>query len=130
MIMNTINNLKEYQEDKENGISYFKRNVNKSKESGDMRYGAFNARRIYGDGVKAIIQAAEELKAPVMIQTTPSTVKYGTSRYLCSDRCSRSRESNLFRYAFTWTTAAAYELAMQAMHRQWLHICYDRRIQS
>ena len=28
--------------------------------------------------VKAIIQAAEEQKAPVMIQTTPSTVKYGT----------------------------------------------------
>ena len=28
--------------------------------------------------VKAIIQAAEELKAPVMIQTTPSTIKYGT----------------------------------------------------
>ena len=28
--------------------------------------------------VKAIIQAAEEMKAPVMIQTTPSTIKYGT----------------------------------------------------
>lgn len=28
--------------------------------------------------VKAIIKAAEELKAPVMIQTTPSTVKYAS----------------------------------------------------
>lgn len=30
-----------------------------------------------GDG-KAVIAAAEELNAPVMLQTTPSTVKYGT----------------------------------------------------
>lgn len=28
--------------------------------------------------VKAVIAAAEELNAPVMLQTTPSTVKYGT----------------------------------------------------
>lgn len=38
--------------------------------------GAFNAENM--EMVKAIIRAAEELKAPVMIQTTPSTVKYGT----------------------------------------------------
>lgn len=38
--------------------------------------GAFNAENM--EMVKAIIQAAEELKAPVMIQTTPSTVKYGS----------------------------------------------------
>ena len=38
--------------------------------------GAFNAENM--EMVKAIIEAAEELKAPVMIQTTPSTVKYGT----------------------------------------------------
>ena len=28
--------------------------------------------------VKAVIAAAEELHAPVMLQTTPSTIKYGT----------------------------------------------------
>ena len=28
--------------------------------------------------VKAVIAAAEEMNAPVMLQTTPSTVKYGT----------------------------------------------------
>ena len=38
--------------------------------------GAFNAENM--EMVKAIIEAAEELEAPVMIQTTPSTVKYGT----------------------------------------------------
>ena len=44
---------------------------------GGYAVGAFNAENM--EMVKAIIAAAEELKAPVMIQTTPSTVKYGTS---------------------------------------------------
>ncbi len=45
-------------------------------QKGGYAVGAFNAENM--KMVKAIIQAAEELKAPVMIQTTPSTVKYGT----------------------------------------------------
>lgn len=39
--------------------------------------GAFNVENM--EMVKAVI-AAEELRAPVMLQTTPSTVKYGTSK--------------------------------------------------
>lgn len=38
--------------------------------------GAFNAENM--EMVKAIIRAAEKQQAPVIIQTTPSTVKYGT----------------------------------------------------
>ena len=60
-------------------------------QKGGYAVGAFNAENM--EMVKAIIQAAEELKAPVMIQTTPSTVKYGNRRYLCGNRCSRSKES-------------------------------------
>lgn len=45
-------------------------------QSGKYAVGAFNAENM--EMIKAIIQAAEEVKAPVMIQTTPSTVKYGT----------------------------------------------------
>ena len=45
-------------------------------QEGGYAVGAFNAENM--EMVKAIIQAAEELKAPVMIQTTPSTIKYGT----------------------------------------------------
>lgn len=37
--------------------------------------GAFNVENM--EMVQAVIAAAEELKAPVMLQTTPSTVKYG-----------------------------------------------------
>ena len=48
----------------------------KDAQKGNYAVGAFNAENM--EMVKAIIQAAEELKAPVMIQTTPSTIKYGT----------------------------------------------------
>lgn len=45
-------------------------------QEGGYAVGAFNAENM--EMVKAIIRAAEELKAPVMIQTTPSTVKYAS----------------------------------------------------
>ena len=45
-------------------------------QKGGYAVGAFNAENM--EMVKAIIRAAEELKAPVMIQTTPSTVKYAS----------------------------------------------------
>ena len=45
-------------------------------QKGGYAVGAFNAENM--EMVKAIIAAAEELKAPVMIQTTPSTINYGT----------------------------------------------------
>ena len=46
-------------------------------QKGRYAVGAFNAENM--EMVKAVIAAAEELKAPVMIQTTPSTIKYGSS---------------------------------------------------
>lgn len=51
--------------------------------------GAFNVENM--EMVKAVIAAAEELNAPVMLQTTPSTVKYGTD--ICRNRESRSCEN-------------------------------------
>ena len=45
-------------------------------QKGGYAVGAFNVENM--EMVKAVIQAAEEMKAPVMLQTTPSTVKYGT----------------------------------------------------
>lgn len=43
-------------------------------QSGGWAVGAFNAENM--EMVKAIIAAAEEMHAPVMIQTTPSTIRY------------------------------------------------------
>lgn len=45
-------------------------------QKGKYAVGAFNAENM--EMVKAIIKAAEEVKAPVMIQTTPSTVRYAS----------------------------------------------------
>lgn len=45
-------------------------------QRGGYAVGAFNVENM--EMVKAVIAAAEELRAPVMLQTTPSTVAYGT----------------------------------------------------
>lgn len=45
-------------------------------QKGGYAVGAFNVENM--EMVKAVISAAEELHAPVMMQTTPSTVDYGT----------------------------------------------------
>lgn len=44
-------------------------------KNGKYAVGAFNVENM--EMVKAVISAAEEVKAPVILQTTPSTVKYG-----------------------------------------------------
>lgn len=51
-------------------------------QAGHYAIGAFNAENM--EMVKAIIAAAEELKAPVMIQTTSSTLKYATPEMFAS----------------------------------------------
>ena len=48
----------------------------KDAQAGGYAVGAFNVENM--EMVKAVIAAAEELRAPVMLQTTPSTIKYGT----------------------------------------------------
>ena len=45
-------------------------------QKGCYAVGAFNGENM--EMVKAVLAAAEELKAPVMLQTTPGTIKYGT----------------------------------------------------
>ena len=45
-------------------------------QKGGYAVGAFNVENM--EMVKAVLAAAEELKAPVMLQTTPGTIKYGT----------------------------------------------------
>ena len=76
-------------------------------QKGGYAVGAFNAENM--EMVKAIIQAAEELKAPVMIQTTPSTVKYGTVETYAAIVQQRLRK-HLFRYVCIWITAVALNL--------------------
>jgi tagatose 1,6-diphosphate aldolase GatY/KbaY len=48
----------------------------KRAREGGWAVGAFNAENM--EMIQAIIEAAEELRAPVIIQTTPGTLKYGS----------------------------------------------------
>ena len=43
-------------------------------QAGGYAIGAFNVENM--EMVQAVVGAAEELKSPVILQTTPSTVKY------------------------------------------------------
>ena len=82
-------------------------------QEGGYAVGAFNAENM--EMVKAIIQAAEELKAPVMIQTTPSTVS--TVLWIPMQQSLQQKlKKHLFRYAFILITAAVLNwLCRQSM---------------
>ena len=73
-------------------------------KKGHYAVGAFNVENM--EMVKAVIAAAEELKAPVMMQTTPSTVNtvhWKPSQLLLRQRPPRQTS----RFACIWITAAA-----------------------
>ena len=82
-------------------------------QEGGYAVGAFNAENM--EMVKAIIQAAEELKAPVMIQTTPSTIS--TVQWILMQQLLQQKlKKHLFRYVFILITAAALNwLCRQSM---------------
>ncbi len=61
-------------------------------QKGHYAVGAFNVENM--EMVMAVIAAAEELNAPVMLQTTPSTVKYaGLSMYLANCKAAADVEN-------------------------------------
>lgn len=61
-------------------------------QKGGYAVGAFNVENM--EMVMAVIAAAEELKAPLMLQTTPSTVKYaGLDMYLANVKTAAERAS-------------------------------------
>ena len=63
-------------------------------QEGNYAVGAFNVENM--EMVMAVIAAAEELNAPVIMQTTPSTVKYaGLDYYLANVARSEEHTSEL-----------------------------------
>lgn len=55
--------------------------------------GAFNAENM--EMMQAIIEAAEEAKAPVIIQTTPSTVKYASPSIFAANACAMAEKAKV-----------------------------------
>lgn len=91
-------------------------------QDGHYAVGAFNVENM--EMVMAVIEAAEELKAPVIMQTTPSTVKYaGLDYYLANVKAAAERAK--VPAAIHLDHGSSYELAMQALRVGYTSIMID-----
>lgn len=91
-------------------------------QKGGYAVGAFNAENM--EMVMAIVAAATELNAPVIIQTTPSTVKYaGLDLYLANVRA--AAEKAPVPVAMHLDHGNSFELAMSALHAGYTSVMID-----
>lgn len=91
-------------------------------QKGQYAVGAFNVENM--EMVIAVIQAAEELNAPVILQTTPSTVKYaGLEYYLANVKAAAEKVS--VPVAMHLDHGSSFELAMQALRTGYTSIMID-----
>lgn len=91
-------------------------------QSGNYAVGAFNVENM--EMVMAVIQAAEEMQSPVILQTTPSTVKYaGLSLYYANVKAAVERAS--VPVALHLDHGSSFELAMQALREGYTSIMID-----
>lgn len=91
-------------------------------QEGGYAVGAFNAENM--EMVQAIVEAAAELNAPVIIQTTPSTVRYiglKTARAMVEAEASKVSVP----VAMHLDHGSSYELAMEALEAGYTSIMID-----
>ncbi len=74
--------------------------------------------------VKAVIAAAEELNAPVMLQTTPSTVKYGTLETFAGIVKAEAAKTKI-PVCLHLDHGNSFELAVQAMKAGYTSVMID-----
>lgn len=91
-------------------------------QKGNYAVGAFNVENM--EMVMAVMEAAEELKSPVIMQTTPSTVKYaGLDFFLANVKAAAERTS--VPVAMHLDHGSSFELAMQAYRTGYTSIMID-----
>ncbi|MEE0451598.1 class II fructose-1,6-bisphosphate aldolase [Peptacetobacter sp.] len=91
-------------------------------QEGHYAVGAFNVENM--EMVMAVIGAAEELNSPVILQTTPSTVKYaGLDYYLANVNVAAEKAS--VPVAMHLDHGSSFELAMQALRTGYTSIMID-----
>lgn len=91
-------------------------------QKGGYAVGAFNVENM--EMVKAVIAAAEELCAPVMLQTTPSTVKYGTLEMYQAMVVSEA-EKAFVPVCLHLDHGDSFELVVQAIHAGYTSVMID-----
>jgi tagatose 1,6-diphosphate aldolase GatY/KbaY len=84
--------------------------------------GAFNVENM--EMVQAVVAAAEELRAPVLIQTTPSTVRYGGLNYYFANVQAAACAASV-PIALHLDHGDSYDLAMQALRAGYTSIMID-----
>ncbi len=94
----------------------------KDAQAGKYAVGAFNVENM--EMVKAVIQAAEELKAPVILQTTPSTVTYGTLPVFFGIVAAEAKKASV-PVALHLDHGSSFELAVQAIKEGYTSIMID-----
>src|SRR5699024_2325857 len=91
-------------------------------QEGHYAVGAFNVENM--EMVQAGLEAAEELRSPVIMQTTPSTVRYaGLDYYLANVRT--AAEKTDIPVVMHLDHGNSFELAMQALRTGYTSIMID-----
>lgn len=91
-------------------------------QEGNYAVGAFNVENM--EMVMAVIAAAEELNAPVIMQTTPSTVKYAGLDYYLANVATAAKNAKV-PVAMHLDHGSSFSLAMQALRQGYTSIMID-----
>lgn len=91
-------------------------------QAGGYAVGAFNVENM--EMVKAVIKAAEEMKAPVMLQTTPSTIKYGTVETFAAIVAAEAKKATV-PVCLHLDHGSSYELAKQCLESGYTSVMID-----
>ena len=94
----------------------------KDAQAGGYAVGAFNVENM--EMVKAVIAAAEELRAPVMLQTTPSTIKYA-SLAMYAGMVKAEAEKATVPVCLHLDHGSSYDLAVQAVKAGYTSVMID-----
>lgn len=84
--------------------------------------GAFNVENM--EMVMAVIEAAEEMQSPVILQTTPSTVRYGGLNLYCANVSAAAQKASV-PVALHLDHGSSFPLAMQALREGYTSIMID-----
>ncbi|MDO4554818.1 MAG: class II fructose-1,6-bisphosphate aldolase [Lachnospiraceae bacterium] len=91
-------------------------------QKGGYAVGAFNVENM--EMVQAVVAAAEELKSPVIMQTTPSTVKYADLAYFYANVKTAAEKASV-PVVMHLDHGSSFELAMRALRTGYTSIMID-----
>ncbi len=114
-------NVSDYKEEIDMSLVTSEKMLLDAQKSG-YAIGAFNVENM--EMVKAIIAAAEELRAPVMLQTTPSTIKYGTLETYVAIVTAEAKKTSI-PVALHLDHGSSFELAVRAIEEGYTSIMID-----